>query len=154
MRFGQVKEMNENIKEKLLLQVEDEEASECDRHPRCAHGPTVLFYRESQMPSEGFYACSAYRNPKHCNFQMDQSKWKANDLKPFPKAREYPKVTKENGLDPTKHLQPLSQDDVHAQYFFDDKALKFLAEQIRILDIRSVGRWSLISELFNVKLYL
>lgn len=128
--------MNENIKEKLLLQVEDEDAAKCDRHPRCPHGPTVLFYRESQTPSEGFYACSAYRNPKHCNFRMDQSKWKASDLKPIPEAREYPKVTKENDLDPTKHLEPLSQDDVHAQYFFDDKALKFLAEQIRILEIR------------------
>lgn len=128
--------MNENIKEKLLLKVEDDDATESVWHPRCLHGPTVLFYRESQTSSDGFYACSAYRNPKLCNFRMDQSKWKTDGLKRFSETREYPKATRRNDSDPTKHIEPLSQDDVHAQYFFDDKTLMFLAEQIRLLKIK------------------
>lgn len=37
-------------------------------HPRCAHGPTILFSREVKGVRRNFFACSACRERKHCNF--------------------------------------------------------------------------------------
>lgn len=37
-------------------------------HPRCVHGPTILFSREVKCVLRNFFACSAYRDRKHCNF--------------------------------------------------------------------------------------
>ncbi|XP_017867604.1 PREDICTED: zinc finger CCHC domain-containing protein 4 [Drosophila arizonae] len=127
--------MDENINEKLLLQVEEDDT---DQHPCCPHGPTVLFYRQSQQPSYGFYACSAYRNPKLCSFRMDYEKWKGNPQKQVPDIRAYPQQQNDADPDPTSHLKALSQDDVHAQYFFDQQALKFFADQCRLLKIDKV----------------
>ncbi|KAH8413686.1 hypothetical protein KR222_003934, partial [Zaprionus bogoriensis] len=128
----------ENIKEKLLLQLEDEDSVERGRHPRCPHGPTVLFYRASQTPSDGFYACAAHRNPTLCNFRMERRDWQADDATRCSAVRDYPKATRQSAADPTKQLEPLSQDEVHAQYFFDEQALSFLAAQIRSLQIDKV----------------
>jgi len=48
--------------------------SDISTHPRCKHGPTLLFSRElGGMPGtvKKFYACSAYRNRKDCDFYQD-----------------------------------------------------------------------------------
>ncbi|XP_012280842.1 zinc finger CCHC domain-containing protein 4 [Orussus abietinus] len=39
-----------------------------DSHPKCPHGPTLLFERTCMNDTEKFYACSAYRNRKQCPF--------------------------------------------------------------------------------------
>ncbi|KAM8713121.1 hypothetical protein ACLKA7_013437 [Drosophila subpalustris] len=132
--------MNENIKEKLLLQVEDYDADAADQHPSCRHGPTVLFYRQSETPNDGFYACSAYRNPKLCNFRINRIQWKGNKWKrSTEKVVDFPKAANcVNDPDPTSHLVALSQDDVHAQYFFDENALHFFADQCQALRIDKV----------------
>lgn len=134
MLVGQFDQMGENINEKLLLQVEEDDT---DQHPCCLHGPTVLFYRQSQKPCDGFYACSAYRNPKLCSFRMDYEKWKGNEHKRVPNIRAYPQRQNDSDPepDPTNHMKALSQDDVHAQYFFDQQALKFFEDQCRLLNI-------------------
>lgn len=41
-------------------------------NPPCPHGPTLLFVRKN----ERFFACSAYRSRKYCNFFMLESKSK------------------------------------------------------------------------------
>lgn len=136
--FGQLAQMNKEIaREKLLLQVEEDGADAADQHPCCPHGPTVLFYQQSETPRDGFYACSAHRNPKLCDFHMDKIQWKGNKLKRLPNVRAYPESMKEQiDPDPTNHLEALSQDEVHAQYFFDQKALEFFADQCRLLKIK------------------
>ncbi|KRF79744.1 rRNA N6-adenosine-methyltransferase ZCCHC4 isoform X1 [Drosophila virilis] len=129
----------EIVREKLLLQVEEDGADAADQHPCCPHGPTVLFYRQSETPGDGFYACSAHRNPKLCDFHMDKIQWKGNKLKRLPNVRDYPESMKEQSdPDPTNHLEALSQDEVHAQYFFDQKALEFFADQCRLLKFNKV----------------
>uniref|UniRef100_A0A1B0FHU2 CTCHY-type domain-containing protein n=1 Tax=Glossina morsitans morsitans TaxID=37546 RepID=A0A1B0FHU2_GLOMM len=50
---------------KLLIKCEDE-----TRHPRCPHGPTLLFYMKDKGPEEGFYACAAYRDRKLCSYNV------------------------------------------------------------------------------------
>ncbi|XP_018563680.1 zinc finger CCHC domain-containing protein 4 [Anoplophora glabripennis] len=37
-------------------------------HPQCIHGPTILFSREVKGVRRNFFACSACRERKHCNF--------------------------------------------------------------------------------------
>ena len=41
--------------------------SDLSAHPRCPHGPTLLFSRADKQ----FYACSAYRDRKHCAFYQE-----------------------------------------------------------------------------------
>ncbi|XP_032590921.1 rRNA N6-adenosine-methyltransferase ZCCHC4 [Drosophila grimshawi] len=124
------------IRDKLLLQIEDDEWV----HPRCPHGPTVLFYRQSQKPNDGYYACSAHRNSKLCNFHMEFNKWQRNKLQRLlENVRDYPQSTRnDDDSDPTNNMEALSQDEVHAQYFFDPSALEFLAIQCRLLGIHKV----------------
>lgn len=44
-----------------------------EKHPRCPHGPTLLFERQmGGGPVKQFYACSAYRNRKDCSFYHDK----------------------------------------------------------------------------------
>lgn len=61
--------MNNNFGNlKLLLD------SEISTHPRCKHGPTILFSRDvggMQGSVKKFYACSAYRNRKDCDFYQE-----------------------------------------------------------------------------------
>ncbi|KAH8399104.1 hypothetical protein KR215_002288 [Drosophila sulfurigaster] len=130
--------MNENIKEKLLVEAEEDDASSAEQHPSCPHGPTVLFYRQSQTPADGFFACSAHRNPKLCDFRMNRLDWNGNQLPRCSKVLAYPKTNCARDSDPTSHLEALSQDDVHAQYFFDKNALRFFADQCQALDISKV----------------
>ncbi|XP_034111517.1 rRNA N6-adenosine-methyltransferase ZCCHC4 [Drosophila albomicans] len=130
--------MNENIKEKLLVEAEEDDASSAEQHPSCPHGPTVLFYRQSQTTADGFFACSAHRNPKLCDFRMNRLDWNGNQLPRCSKVLAYPKTNCTHDLDPTSHLVALSQDDVHAQYFFDENALRFFADQCQALEISKV----------------
>lgn len=41
---------------------------ECSINPSCPHGPTILFSRIENENSRNFYACSACRDRKKCNF--------------------------------------------------------------------------------------
>lgn len=41
-------------------------------HPKCPHGPTLLFSREINGKKRNFYACSACRDRKQCPFFMWQ----------------------------------------------------------------------------------
>ncbi|XP_013108293.2 rRNA N6-adenosine-methyltransferase ZCCHC4 [Stomoxys calcitrans] len=52
------------------LSVKCEEEEEGDIHPRCVHGPTVLFYYEDKGHQHGYYACSAHRDKKQCSFHV------------------------------------------------------------------------------------
>lgn len=38
------------------------------KNPRCPHGPTILFSRVIDMKRRNFFACSACRDRKDCNF--------------------------------------------------------------------------------------
>lgn len=40
-------------------------------HPSCPHGPALLFRRQNTR----FYACSACRNRKDCQFFMHEDEW-------------------------------------------------------------------------------
>eukprot|EP00092_Neocalanus_flemingeri_P002026 GFUD01002163.1.p1 GENE.GFUD01002163.1~~GFUD01002163.1.p1 ORF type:complete len:515 (+),score=148.04 GFUD01002163.1:179-1723(+) len=61
--------MNDNFGNlKLLLD------SDSSAHPRCKHGPTLLFSRQvggMEGIVKKFYACSAYRNRKDCDFYQE-----------------------------------------------------------------------------------
>jgi len=61
--------MNDNFGNlKLLLD------SNLSTHPRCKHGPTLLFSRQvggMEGIVKKFYACSAYRNRKDCDFYQE-----------------------------------------------------------------------------------
>lgn len=50
------------------LVVMNEDLTMGREHPHCFHGPTVLFYKSFQAPMDGFYACSAYRDRKLCDY--------------------------------------------------------------------------------------
>ncbi|XP_033247242.1 rRNA N6-adenosine-methyltransferase ZCCHC4 [Drosophila miranda] len=132
----------ENTNEKLLLQVQEDWADEVEQHPSCQHGPTVLFYRQSQRPEQGYYACSAHRDSKLCNFHMAADKWERSRLKDVLVEINYPEasghVLNPSDSDPTKSILALAQDKVNAQYFFDEAALDFLADQCRCLGITKV----------------
>jgi len=48
--------------------------SDISTHPRCKHGPTLLFSRQmggTQGVVKKFYVCSAYRNRKDCDFYQE-----------------------------------------------------------------------------------
>lgn len=48
--------------------------SDISTHPRCKHGPTLLFSRHmggTQGVVKKFYVCSAYRNRKDCDFYQE-----------------------------------------------------------------------------------
>ncbi|XP_073845805.1 rRNA N(6)-adenosine-methyltransferase ZCCHC4 [Musca autumnalis] len=62
---------NEDKHKRLIVKCEDDE--EGDIHPRCVHGPTILFYYEDQGPEHGYYGCSAYRDKKLCSFHLPAS---------------------------------------------------------------------------------
>ncbi|EFN79182.1 zinc finger CCHC domain-containing protein 4 [Harpegnathos saltator] len=60
------------------------------KHPQCPHGPTLLFNRYIDGESEKFYACSACRDRKLCNFYLtygqelsksEKSKWEQKGKK-------------------------------------------------------------------------
>jgi hypothetical protein len=61
--------MNDNFGNlKLVLD------SDISTHPRCRHGPTLLFSRTMggmQGQVKKFYSCSAYRNRKDCDFYQE-----------------------------------------------------------------------------------
>ncbi|GLH02854.1 Zinc finger CCHC domain-containing protein 4 [Gryllus bimaculatus] len=42
--------------------------NEVNNHPFCPHGPTLLFSRHTKKGDRKYYACSACRNRKLCNF--------------------------------------------------------------------------------------
>lgn len=42
-------------------------------HPRCPHGPTLLFSKEINGRKTNFFACAACRNRKDCNFFILES---------------------------------------------------------------------------------
>jgi len=46
------------------------QSRDLSRHPFCTHGPTLLFkrYDTGKGESRSFYACSAFRNKKDCDF--------------------------------------------------------------------------------------
>ncbi|KAH8401910.1 hypothetical protein KR009_008661 [Drosophila setifemur] len=133
--------MSDNNHEKLLLQMEDDDAEASEQHPRCLHGPTVLFYRQSQLPGQGYYACSAHRDSKLCNFHLPADQWTGHSSRIEPTRREYPKARTAldpDLPDPTMNIVALAQDKVNAQYFFDEAALQFLADQCQRLEITKV----------------
>ncbi|XP_023024649.1 rRNA N(6)-adenosine-methyltransferase ZCCHC4 [Leptinotarsa decemlineata] len=43
-------------------------------HPCCPHGPTILFSRHVKKSAEKFFACSACRDRKFCNFFLPEEK--------------------------------------------------------------------------------
>ncbi|XP_068147052.1 rRNA N6-adenosine-methyltransferase ZCCHC4 [Drosophila tropicalis] len=134
---------NDLQKEKLLIQLEEDDAEASEQHPCCLHGPTILFYRQSQKPQDGFYACSAHRDAKLCKFQMPAAKWKGESIKRELSHRGHPHINQEKMecskiVDPTLSMRPLEQDAVNAQYFFDANALTFLAKQCQLLGITKV----------------
>jgi hypothetical protein len=48
--------------------------SDISTHPRCKHGPTLLFSRHmggTQGVVKNFYVCAAYRNRKDCDFYQE-----------------------------------------------------------------------------------
>lgn len=159
---------------RLVVKCEDDE--EGDVHPRCIHGPTVLFYYEDE-PHMSYYACAAYRDNKFCPFniaakdlttkhlrrQFDVSTTTYRHIRQ--KFLETPdgqkhyclscnKALTENDLeqhlehevkrnlplrllnDPTLFLPPMDNDKAQAQYFFDQKSLKFFENTFRDLKIR------------------
>ncbi|KAH8305953.1 hypothetical protein KR018_006613 [Drosophila ironensis] len=130
-------------KEKLLLELEEDDAEPAEQHPRCPHGPTILFHRQSQLPGEGFYACSAHRDSKLCNFHLPAERWRGSSSQdPLP-PKAYPRSQRRaadpnSAVDPTTNLTALSQDKVNAQYFFDEAAVAFLADQCQHLGITKV----------------
>lgn len=131
--------MCDNKSDKLLIQAEEQNAEAGEQHPRCEHGPTVLFYRQSQLPGQGYYACSAHRDSKLCNFHLPADQWSGQTSGMEPGERDYPSLARKGPdptfPDPTLSLTALSQDKVNAQYFFDEAALNFLAEQCRVLGV-------------------
>ncbi|XP_017878186.1 zinc finger CCHC domain-containing protein 4 [Ceratina calcarata] len=44
--------------------------SDLSKHPRCPHGPTILFGTSAKGKLEKFYACSACRERKMCRFYL------------------------------------------------------------------------------------
>lgn len=50
------------------LQVLCEDMDEDREYPHCVHGPTILIYKRSKGPNEGYFVCSAYRDRNLCNF--------------------------------------------------------------------------------------
>ncbi|KAH8337778.1 hypothetical protein KR067_002771, partial [Drosophila pandora] len=128
--------------DKLVLIVEEDDAEPAEQHPRCQHGPTVLFYRQSQLPSQGYFSCSAHRDSKLCSFHLPADQWKGYNSIDLPSVKGYPEYIRPrdpNSLeDPTKNITALSQDKVNAQYFFDEAALDFLVEQCKNLGITKV----------------
>ena len=50
-------------------------------------------------------------------------------------AHELEELTKQNLQDPTTFLKPAQNDKIQAQYFFDDKALKFFVNCFKELKI-------------------
>lgn len=42
--------------------------SDLQKHPRCPHGPTLLFSRIVDGQPRNFFSCSACRDKKDCNF--------------------------------------------------------------------------------------
>jgi len=135
--------MFDNKGDKLLLEVEDNDADPEEQHPRCEHGPTVLFYRQSQLPEQGFYACSAHRDSKLCNFHLPADQWRGHTSRTPLHMRIYPsspsKSRNPSIPDPTLSLTALSEDKVNAQYFFDEAALNFLANQCKNIGARWVN---------------
>lgn len=125
--------MFDNKSDKLLLEMEEDDAAPEDQHPRCEHGPTVLFHRQSQLPDQGYYACSAHRDSKLCNYHLPADQWKGQTTRTALTKRDYPLPCRKPAnpaiCDPTLNLTALSQDKVNAQYFFDEAALNFLANQ-------------------------
>ena len=67
--LNKIVKMNDNFGSlKLLLD------SDISTHPRCKHGPTLLFSRHMGGTNgvvKNFYACSAYRNRKDCDFYRE-----------------------------------------------------------------------------------
>ncbi|RLU20468.1 hypothetical protein DMN91_007078 [Ooceraea biroi] len=45
-----------------------------ENHPQCPHGPTLLFGRYCASELHKFYACSACRDRKMCNFYLEYGK--------------------------------------------------------------------------------
>ncbi|KAH8254707.1 hypothetical protein KR032_011779 [Drosophila birchii] len=128
--------------DKLLIQAEEDDAEAGEQHPRCEHGPTVLFHRQSQLPGQGYYACSAHRDSKLCSFHLPAEEWSGQSSGTELAERDYPSLAGKEVdpalPDPTVGLTALSQDKVNAQYFFDEAALNFLAEQCRVLGVTKV----------------
>ncbi|PSN36470.1 Zinc finger CCHC domain-containing protein 4 [Blattella germanica] len=56
-------------------------ASDTSENPRCPHGPTLLFKRLVEGVEKSFYACSACRDRKDCNFFL----WADEKLTPAKK---------------------------------------------------------------------
>ncbi|XP_030387265.1 rRNA N6-adenosine-methyltransferase ZCCHC4 [Scaptodrosophila lebanonensis] len=117
---------------KLQVEIEDEDK----KHPTCPHGPMILFYRET--PNDGYYSCSAHRDSKLCHFRIPATSWQAQNLTYTPKERDYPLTRSVKSADPTNYLSALSKEEAHAQYFFDEKALRFFVNQCRVLKISKV----------------
>lgn len=134
--------MFDNKSDKLLLEMEEDDAAPEDQHPRCEHGPTVLFHRQSQLPDQGYYACSAHRDSKLCNYHLPADQWKGQTTRTALTKRDYPLPCRKPAnpaiCDPTLSLTALSQDKVNAQYFFDEAALNFLANQCEHIGARWV----------------
>ena len=51
----------------LKQKVEIDFQSDISKHPKCVHGPTLLFSRGGKK----FYACSAFRGRKDCDFYLE-----------------------------------------------------------------------------------
>lgn len=59
-------------------------------NPMCPHGPSILFSRvDSKGGKENFFACSACRDRKDCQFYLEEDeKDKMNDKASWEKARK------------------------------------------------------------------
>ncbi|CDS41009.1 zinc finger CCHC domain containing protein 4 [Echinococcus multilocularis] len=134
-----------------------------DGAPCCAHGPKLCLKRKDRGSS--IYVCSAFRNASACSRDRDFTSSQlpsqtAESLVKYTRQRRcycqtcrvlfvYPDYVHEHhrvisGLPsstlamPSYFLEPLEESSEHAQYYFSEDWLKFMASTLRILRIDNV----------------
>ncbi|KAJ8932230.1 hypothetical protein NQ314_014823 [Rhamnusium bicolor] len=73
-----------------------------ESHPHCPHGPTILFSREVKGKKRNFFACSACRDRKHCNFFLWEDE--RNKLTKFKKRKLFLIMNQIRNLSPERRI--------------------------------------------------
>lgn len=104
--------------EKTIIHLED-----LDNNPRCPHGPSILFEDSVKGKKRKYWACSAYRDKKSCDFYVSKKqkitkgtrfKWEENE-KMFLKNKDHTNrfarlsAFKESGAQRGKYCQSCEQ---------------------------------------------